>query len=39
MDDASKECMRNAALGLRFPESMTGKQTATIVFTPPGSAP
>jgi hypothetical protein len=39
MDDSAKECMRDAALGLRFPVSMAGRQTATIVFTPPASGP
>jgi outer membrane biosynthesis protein TonB len=37
MDDGAKECMRDAALSLQFPASMQGTQTATIVFTPPGS--
>jgi hypothetical protein len=36
MDDAAKDCMRDAALSLQFPASMQGPQTATIVFTPPG---
>jgi hypothetical protein len=35
MDDVSKNCMRDAALALRFPASMAGTQTATIVFSPP----
>jgi hypothetical protein len=36
-DDQAKECMRDAALSLRFPASMQGIQAATIQFTPPGS--
>ena len=35
-DDQAKECMRDAALSLRFPASMQGTQTATIQFAPPG---
>jgi len=35
MDDAAKDCMRKAAEGLTFPPSLRGKQTGTIVFTPP----
>jgi hypothetical protein len=35
-DDRAKECMRDAALGLHFPPSMQGTQTATIAFAPPG---
>jgi hypothetical protein len=35
MDDAAKDCMRTAAEGLKFPPSLHGKQTGTIVFTPP----
>jgi len=35
MDDAAKQCMLDAALSLRFPTSMQGTQTATIVFAPP----
>ena len=35
-DDRAKDCMRDAALSLRFPASMQGTQTATIDFTPPG---
>ena len=35
-DDQAKECMRDAALSLRFPASMQGTQTTTIQFTPPG---
>ncbi len=37
MDDRAKECMRDASLSVRFPTSMQGTQTATIVFTPPGT--
>src|SRR3974390_1474801 len=33
----AKECMRDAALSLHFPASMQGTQSATLVFTPPGS--
>jgi hypothetical protein len=35
-DDQAKECMRDAALSLRFPSSMQGTQTATVRFTPLG---
>jgi hypothetical protein len=35
-DDQAKECMRDAALSLRFSASMQGTQTATIQFAPPG---
>jgi hypothetical protein len=35
-EDRAKECMRDAALGLSFPPSMQGTQTATIAFAPPG---
>ena len=35
-DDQAKECMRDAALSLRFPASMQGTQTATVRFTPLG---
>lgn len=35
-DDQAKECMRDAALSLRFPASMQGIQAGTIQFTPPG---
>jgi hypothetical protein len=35
MDDAAKDCMRAAAEALTFPPSLHGKQTGTIVFTPP----
>ncbi len=35
MDDAAKDCMRAAAEALKFPPSLRGKQTGTIVFTPP----
>ncbi len=35
LDDASKDCMRNAAEALKFPPSLRGKQTGTIVFSPP----
>ena len=35
-DDRAKDCMRDAALSLRFPASMQGTQTGTIAFTPPG---
>ncbi len=35
MDDKAKECMRDAALALRFPPSMQGRQTATLTFAPP----
>ena len=34
MDDAAKDCMRAAAEALKFPPSLRGKQTGTIVFTP-----
>jgi hypothetical protein len=34
-EDHAKDCMRDAALGLHFPGSMQGAQTATIVLTPP----
>ena len=36
-DDKAKDCMRDAALAARFPVTMQGAQTATIVFAPPGS--
>jgi len=35
VDDAAKDCMRAAAEALKFPPSLHGKQTGTIVFTPP----
>jgi hypothetical protein len=35
MEDTAKDCMRKAAEGLTFPASLRGKQTGTIVFTPP----
>jgi len=35
MDDPAKACMRTAAEALAFPPSLHGKQTGTIVFTPP----
>jgi hypothetical protein len=35
-DDQAKECMRDAALSLRFPASLQGIQAATIQFAPPG---
>lgn len=34
-DDAAKDCMRDAALAMRFPASMQGAQSATIAFAPP----
>jgi hypothetical protein len=34
-DEGAKQCMRDAALSLRFPASMQGSQTATIAFAPP----
>ena len=34
MDDGAKDCMRDAAEALKFPPSLRGKQTGTIVFTP-----
>jgi len=34
MGDNAKECMRDAALALRFPPSMQGRQTATLAFAP-----
>ena len=34
MAEAAKECMREAALALRFPSSMAGKQMAKISFMP-----
>jgi hypothetical protein len=33
--DKAKDCMRDAALAVRFPAAMTGTQTGTIEFTPP----
>jgi hypothetical protein len=33
-DDAAKDCMRDAALSVRFPASMQGTQTGTITFAP-----
>ncbi len=36
MDDHAKECLRDAALAQRFPPSMQGKQTGSIVFAPAG---
>lgn len=38
IDDTAKECMRDAALALRFPPSMAGSRTGKISFTPPPSA-
>ena len=35
MDDAAKDCMRKAAEAMTFPPALRGKQTGTIVFTPP----
>jgi hypothetical protein len=35
IDDKAKECMRDAALALRFPPSMQGRQAATLSFAPP----
>jgi hypothetical protein len=35
MDDAAKDCMRAAAEALTLPPYLHGKQTGTIVFTPP----
>jgi len=35
MDDAAKECMRDAALALTFPPSMQGRQAATLTFKAP----
>jgi hypothetical protein len=36
MDDAAKDCMRAAAEALTLPPALQhGKQTGTIVFTPP----
>jgi hypothetical protein len=35
VDDSAKDCMRTAAEGLKFPPSLHGTQTGTIVFTPP----
>jgi hypothetical protein len=35
MDEVAKECLRDAALALRFPPSLAGKQSGTIAFTPP----
>jgi hypothetical protein len=35
MDDPAKDCIRAAAKQLRFPASLHGTQTGTIVFTPP----
>jgi hypothetical protein len=34
-DDAAKDCMRDAALAVRFPASMQGTQSGTIAFAPP----
>jgi hypothetical protein len=34
VQDAAKDCMRDAALGLHFPPSMQGTQTATVHFAP-----
>jgi hypothetical protein len=34
-DEASKECLRTAALALQFPATLRGKQTGTIEFSPP----
>jgi hypothetical protein len=39
MDDRAKECLRDAALALRFPPSMQGTRAGTIVFTPPPPTP
>jgi hypothetical protein len=39
MDDRAKECLRDAALALRFPPSMQGTRSGTIVFTPPPPTP
>jgi hypothetical protein len=35
IDEKAKECMRDAALALRFPPSMQGRQAATLSFAPP----
>ena len=35
MDEATKDCMRTAAEALKFPPSLHGKQTGTIVLAPP----
>jgi hypothetical protein len=35
MDDAAKDCMRDAAEALKFPPSLHGRQTGTIAFAPP----
>ncbi|HLK39412.1 MAG TPA: hypothetical protein VKU41_21785 [Polyangiaceae bacterium] len=34
MDDRAKECLRDAALALKFPPSMQGTQSASIVLSP-----
>jgi hypothetical protein len=39
MDDRAKECLRDAALALRFPPSMQGTRSGTIVFTPTPATP
>lgn len=38
-DDASKNCMRDAALALQFPDGLRGKQTGTIEFLAPAQGP
>jgi len=35
IDEKAKECMRDAALAIRFPPLMQGRQTATVSFAPP----
>jgi outer membrane biosynthesis protein TonB len=35
LDEAAKECLRDAALKLQFPPSLAGKRSGTITFTPP----
>jgi len=32
--DTAKDCMRDAALSIRFPEALQGTQSATIAFSP-----
>ncbi len=34
MDDSAKDCMRTAAEALKFPSSLRGTQTGTIMFNP-----
>jgi hypothetical protein len=34
LDDAAKDCMRDAAMSVQFPPSMQGRHTVTLMFVP-----